>query len=306
MKILTREQWGAAPPKWRNTMASSSGVFIHYNGPAVSAAVLAGDYNSVTAFLRSTQSYHQRVQNWPDIAYSFAVDSVGRIWELRGWGVVGAHTLDWNHRSHAIFLPLGDNQAPTAEQLASCREVIAAHDARYGRGFVKGHQQAPNSTSCPGGPTMARINAGDFDPYRHTTPSVPTPEGADDNMPAPVMMRDPSGRIEIFYRFPQSVIHEHPNGTLWMLYPGTPYRVQVRRDDLAALEYMGIKRVKVDQATANWFWSYNVRQAPPRMYVRTFDDVARFQFFGIALQNVTAEQASFFRRYSQLLEGLTR
>jgi len=144
-------------------------VFIHYNGPAVSNAVLAGDYDSVAAFLRGTQNYHMNSNGWPDIAYSFCVDSVGRIWELRGWNVAGAHTMNWNWKSHAIFLPLGGNQEPTEEQPASCRTAIAEHNRRYGNGFVKGHQQAPNQTSCPGPAVMARINAGAFNPTGNET-----------------------------------------------------------------------------------------------------------------------------------------
>ena len=58
--------------------------------------------------------------------------------------------MDWNWKSHAIFLPLGDGQQPTEAQIAACRTVIAEHNRRYGDGFVKGHQQAPNQTSCPG------------------------------------------------------------------------------------------------------------------------------------------------------------
>lgn len=305
MNIQSRSRWGAAPPRWQNQLSRSAGVYIHYNGPPVSGAVLAGDYNAVAAFLRGVQNFHMRNNGWPDIAYSFAVDSVGRVWELRGWGIVGAHTLNWNDRSHAIFLPLGGNQQPTREQERACRAVIAAHDARYGRGFVKGHRDAPNSTSCPGNAVSARIQAGAFNPYQHAdTPAVPTPE--EGNNMSPVMMRDPSGRVEIFYRMPKAVIHEHPNGSLWMLYPDTPYRVEVRRDDVAALRFMGVGYQKVDQATAEWFWSYNVRRALPRMHVRTTADAQRFQFFGVKLEQVTAEQAAFFRRYSELVQPLTR
>lgn len=193
MEYVTRAEWGAVPPRWSTPLYRSLGVFIHYNGGnPLPAAVTSGDYNAVCAHLRSTQQFHMGPsRGWPDIAYSWCVDGSGRIYELRGWGVVGAHTFNWNDRSHAIYLPLGGDQAPTEAQIAGARTVIAEHDRRYGVGFVKGHQQAPNSTSCPGEPTMARILAGDFQPR----PEPPAPEPEEDEVKS-AMIQDPrNGRI---------------------------------------------------------------------------------------------------------------
>jgi hypothetical protein len=208
-------------------------MFIHYNGPAVSNAVLAGDFDSVAAFLRGTQNYHINSNGWPDFAYSWCVDSMGRIWEGRGWGVAGAHTLDWNWKSHAIFLPLGGDQAPTEAQIAACRTVIAEHNRRYGKGFVKGHQQAPNQTSCPGPQVLARINAGDFDPDTHPTETVPTPPGVDPAMNKPVMMRRKS------------------DGTISVFYQGTPFRIDLRPKDVEMFQFFGTE-FKGDSDP--WFW----------------------------------------------------
>jgi len=187
MQVITRDQWGARPPKWREAIGISKGVFIHYNGGQnLPANVVAGDFNAVCAHLRGVQSYHMDRQGWPDIAYSWAVANDGNggalIYELRGWGIAGAHTLGWNWDSHAIYLPLGGDQAPTDAQVAAANEVIAEHNLRFGSGFIKGHLQAPNSTSCPGGPTMARILAGDFNGQPTPTPPPPDPE-EDDIMP---------------------------------------------------------------------------------------------------------------------------
>jgi len=144
-------------------MSGSQGVHLHYNGPAVPPAVYAGDFESVKAFLRNTQRFHMDTRGWADIAYSFFVDRVGRIWEGRGWGVVGGHTQGFNSTSHAIYFILGDGQVPSSEQVESARQLIAEHHRRYGVGYVRGHQQAPgNRTSCPGGPVMQLINAGRF------------------------------------------------------------------------------------------------------------------------------------------------
>ena len=48
-------------------------------------SVNANTYPSaeVPGLLRSIQAYHQDVQGWDDIAYNFAVDRFGQIWEAR-------------------------------------------------------------------------------------------------------------------------------------------------------------------------------------------------------------------------------
>ncbi len=233
-KILGRDAWGARQPAWNpGTVNPSLGVFLHYNGPPVAGDVLAGDYESVAIFLRQIQGYHMATQGWPDIAYSFCVDSMGRCWELRGWGVAGAHTMGWNWKSHAVLLPLGGDQAPTDQQLATCRAVIAEHDRRYGKGFVKGHRQAPNSTSCPGEPIMAAINAGKLNPYSQPTPEPPRPPGVDPKVKPVIMRRSTDGTISVFY-------------------PNTPFRVDLTSmDDVQKFKFFGAE----DKGNADpWFW----------------------------------------------------
>jgi len=191
MEYVTRAQWGARAPKWREEIRISKGVFIHYNGGSpLPANVVTGDFEAVCSHLRGVQNFHMNTQGWPDIAYSWCVSASGRIFELRGWGVAGAHTLNWNWDSHAIYLPLGGDQAPTAAQIAAANVVIAEHNRRFGAGFVKGHQQAPNSTSCPGGPTMARILAGDF--HGNPTPVPPPPPDPDEDEMKSVILVAPT------------------------------------------------------------------------------------------------------------------
>ena len=235
MQYISRAQWGAKPPTWNPGIVSPSlGMFIHYNGgDPLPASVTSGDFESVCAHLRGIQDFHQGAsRGWPDIAYSWCVDSMGRIYELRGWGTAGAHTMHWNWKSHAIYLPLGGDQAPTEEQIAACRTVIAEHNRRYGRGFIKGHQQAPNQTSCPGPQVMARINAGDFDPDTHPTETVPTPPGVDPKVKPVIMRRKTDGTISVFY-------------------PNSPFRIDLRPTDVEKFQFFGAE-FKGD--TDPWFW----------------------------------------------------
>jgi hypothetical protein len=250
MKVEPRSAWGAAPPSWNpGRVRPALGIFLHYNGPPVSSAVLSGDYKSVAAFLRSIQGYHMRNNGWPDIAYSFCVDSTGRIWELRGWDVAGAHTMDWNWKSHAIFLPLGGDQAPTPQQIEGCKRVISEANVRYGKQFVKGHQEAPNSTSCPGGPTMKLIRAGAFipgssaptppaAPKPNPAPQVPLPNGVDPKVNEPTMMK-----IE---------------DKIWMFYANTPWRVHIKTPaDVEAFKFMGVKQQDLGRDAGRFFLRYS-------------------------------------------------
>jgi hypothetical protein len=237
MEYISREQWGARPPTWNpGPVTSSAGVFIHYNGGNPLAGDVAGGvYDAVCAHLRSTQQFHMGPsRGWPDIAYSWCVDGSGRVYELRGWGVAGAHTMGWNERSHAIYLPLGGLQAPTDAQVAGCRMVIAEHDRRYGKGFIRGHRQAPNSTSCPGEPTMAVLNAGKFSPYTNPTPQPPRPPGVDPNVKPTIMRRSTDGTISVFY-------------------PDSPFRIDLKKmEDVQKFKFFGA----VDKGNADpWFWT---------------------------------------------------
>jgi hypothetical protein len=242
MNYITRAQWGAQPPRWREAITISKGVFIHYNGPAVGSQVAAGEFNAVCAFLRQIQGYHMNTQGWPDIAYSWAVDATGRIYELRGWGIAGAHTLGWNWDSHGVFLPLGGEQAPTAAQIAGTNEVIAEHNRRFGAGFVRGHQQAPNSTSCPGGPTMARILAGDFN--GQPTPPPPDPQPEDEDM-KPIILVAPT------------------TGTHWFCH-GVLRRKLLDQRQIEIQLYLGVAIVRPGQGVAD---------SDLLAWIRTFEDV---------------------------------
>jgi hypothetical protein len=225
VEILGRDRWGARPPAWNpGPVTSSVGVFIHYNGGSpLPASVTSGDFESVAAHLRSVQNHHMGGNGWPDIAYSFCVDAVGRVWELRGWGVAGAHTLNWNWESHAIYLPIGGDQTPTDAQVASCRAVIAEHDRRYGQGFVKGHRQAPNSTSCPGEPTMRLIEAGRFDPSSGG-------EGDGTVAPQPVDEDDDVKPV---------IVVDYRTGFHWHVFGNTRYRLE-SADEVNVLKFLGV------------------------------------------------------------------
>lgn len=59
------------------------------------------------AAMRSMQNAHQLKNGWNDIGYSFAVCGDGRIYQGRGYNVIGAHAPRYNDKSIGICL-IGD------------------------------------------------------------------------------------------------------------------------------------------------------------------------------------------------------
>lgn len=103
--IVRREEWGAREPTGaiNKTNPGIDLVVIHHTYlPPVCNTSLA-----CQKAMRSMQDYHQITLGWNDIGYNFAIGGDGRIYEGRGFQVVGAHTLHYNWISLGICL-IGD------------------------------------------------------------------------------------------------------------------------------------------------------------------------------------------------------
>jgi len=105
--INPRSSWGARPPKEAYDYARSvEHAVVHHS-------VTQNVYSpaDVPAILRSIQAFHQDTRGWNDIAYNFAVDKFGGVWEARGGGitstVIGGHALGANTGTTGI-VTLGD------------------------------------------------------------------------------------------------------------------------------------------------------------------------------------------------------
>lgn len=152
MKIVSRAEWGAAAPKSKSstTWASRTEFVVHYSeGPT-------------TQTPRSIQAFHQGpARNWSDIGYNFLVDSRGRIYEGRGWLVVGAHATGHNTSGIGVCFIGRDGEATDAAK-AAIRDLYDAACAKAGRTLtLRGHGQlSGNSTNCPGKELLTWVKAG--------------------------------------------------------------------------------------------------------------------------------------------------
>lgn len=155
MEIVTRQQWGAAPPKSPSGRIAGpvSKVFIHHtvtpSGPAESERQLMKQLQNI-GFSRG----------FSDISYSYLVFPTGRVYEGRGFGKVGAHTKGHNSTSYGISLVGNYETEPMTDvQVEAVRQMIA-EGRRLGfitaEPEIKGHREV-GQTACPGRHAFARI-----------------------------------------------------------------------------------------------------------------------------------------------------
>jgi peptidoglycan hydrolase-like protein with peptidoglycan-binding domain len=149
-------------------------LILHHTTGATLGADRSDDW------VRNIDNQHHN-QGWAGgIGYSWLWDRYGNVFEGRGWGYVGAHTMGWNSKAHAAAY-LGNGAEPqTREGLEALRWIVAQHDLKYGVRPITGHR-SHNETHCPGNWIFNhRHEIRNLDP-------VPVPQ------PGPVVLPAPSG-----------------------------------------------------------------------------------------------------------------
>ena len=125
--IIARGAWaqGHAPPSHVPLYGTVKLAFVHHSETpnGYSAA-------EVPSILRSIFVYHRYVRGYFDIAYNFAIDEFGRIWEARAGGVdlpvIGAHAGGYNQESTGMVV-LGSfmNIVPSAAAIGALEQLLA-------------------------------------------------------------------------------------------------------------------------------------------------------------------------------------
>jgi hypothetical protein len=152
MKFVSREQWGARPPKYQwSPLRKVKGIVVHHSG------VRGGPHGADA--VRSFERHHMDTRGWNAIAYNWLVDSDGTVYEGRGSGVMGGATRGKNSSTESIcYIGFGD--VFPVDAVEGIRSVIAHLQLKYGYGlFVKGHRDFA-STACPGEAVYAWLQAG--------------------------------------------------------------------------------------------------------------------------------------------------
>lgn len=110
--------------------------------------------------LRGHQRYHLD-QGWPDIAYHYAVDLRGNIYELRDPATAGDTFTDYDPAGHFLVVCEGNynHEHPTDAMLGGVADVLAygADEHSVGLDTLTGHRDHVSGISCPGDHLYERL-----------------------------------------------------------------------------------------------------------------------------------------------------
>lgn len=159
--IISRSAWAGDGPNMR-TIDPMNGIGLltfHHSGDP--RPFVENDYAGTASHLEYVRQYH-RSRGFQDIGYHFAIDRMGRVWQLRSLKYQGQHVRYNNeHNIGVVVLGNFELQKPTQAQFDRIRSFGNLLRKQYNLPIsrVKTHQEIV-STECPGTgmqPYMVRI-----------------------------------------------------------------------------------------------------------------------------------------------------
>jgi hypothetical protein len=161
IEVIERAGWGAAPAGAGMEEHVVERLTIHHTGVALE------DNREAPARLRAHQVFHQTDRGWPDIAYHFAIDRKGNIYEGRSPEFRGDTATSYDPTGHFLVVLEGnfDVEGTAEPQLRSLTELLAWAAGRYsvGAGTIQSHRDyAPGETSCPGDNLYPLVESGEL------------------------------------------------------------------------------------------------------------------------------------------------
>src|ERR1051326_7855527 len=154
--MITREQWGAAPPKdgclTSRSLSDVDTAVIHYSDAAATPDATddtVGDEHQAAAQVRGIQRFHMETRGWCDIGYHYLVALDGAVFEGRSTGAVGAHAEGHNRTTIGICV-LTDGPA-SDEAKTAVRALVDGFNATAARGALRVvTHRSLDPTHCPG------------------------------------------------------------------------------------------------------------------------------------------------------------
>ncbi|KAL7300630.1 hypothetical protein TKK_0006617 [Trichogramma kaykai] len=170
LQFVQRNEWNAErardPPQPLSTLPAILVIISH---TVTRFCFRKGDGARIVL---SCQQHHKYANGWSDIGYNFLVGGDGLVYVGRGWGVVGAHTLNYNACSIGISLVGTFNEVePSLPQLAATRNLIeyGVEHGHIARDYtLLGHRQCRDTLS-PGNAAYKIIKS-----WEHWSPVVPS------------------------------------------------------------------------------------------------------------------------------------
>lgn len=159
IEVIERAGWGAASPGQGMVEQVITRLTIHHT------AVELTDNRLAPERLRGHQEFHQTDRGWPDLAYHFAIDLMGNVYEGRPLRFRGDTATTYDPTGHLLVVLEGDfDQQPLgADQQSSAADLLAWAAVRHDVDPTKiGCHRDYADTSCPGEAAYTLIASGDF------------------------------------------------------------------------------------------------------------------------------------------------
>lgn len=127
--FLPRSAWtkhGPAKPMKKMAVGPVKGFALHWPG-TTEKTISATAQSSIAGRLEGYREYHVDGHGWSDIAYQYAIDQAGRVWECRGltWMSAANGNQAVNTSHGAVLLMLGNKEAPSAAMIQAVRDFRA-------------------------------------------------------------------------------------------------------------------------------------------------------------------------------------
>lgn len=154
VEVICRDALGLAAPVAAGPLHRLDRVTLHHTG------VELGVNRHAPARLRGHQRYHLD-QGWPDIAYHYAVDLRGNVYELRDPSQAGDTFTAYDPTGHLLVVCEGnyDVQQPSEMLLDGLASLLAATADAHGvdPATLSGHRDHASGLTCPGDALQARL-----------------------------------------------------------------------------------------------------------------------------------------------------
>lgn len=155
VRIITREEWKANPPRYAFEKHFPDRITIHHQGSSSKEplAHVMGFFKGGQT-IKAIQEYHQKTNHWNDIGYAAIIAPNGDIYQGRPFDVVGSHVKSNNTGNIGIML-IGNMEVerPTKEQISSLKRLILYLKVKFPQIDIQkrlyGHKDFMN-TDCPG------------------------------------------------------------------------------------------------------------------------------------------------------------
>lgn len=163
VNIAPRSSWTSEPNMAVPIKETQMEIYLHW--PGWRLPIGNPSLETIAGHLRSIRTDHVN-GIYEEIAYNYAVDQAGRVWELRGNRQCGANGDNpVNRQSQAILFLVGIPETPGQGMIDAARETVAyIRELHPYATRLRGHRESPAdiTTECPGENIMQMMQDGLF------------------------------------------------------------------------------------------------------------------------------------------------